>query len=151
MPVITDPLTHRIAELGTVCYELVLHLPTRFFTHADETDEQLDVLIGTAIELMADVIRPLGTLLTKLPAGPGHGNRTAGLTFQMNYLMGNFVPWREPSWALLHERMAFLVTRCDGAREHEDAPPAVHDAGERVQVFAERLAAHVPAELRGTG
>ncbi len=151
MPVITDPLTHRIAELGTVGYELVLHLLTRFFTHTDETDEQLDVLIGTAIELMADVIRPLGTLLTKLPAGPGHGDRTAGLTFQMNYSMGNFVPWREPSWALLHERMAFLVTRCDGAREHEDAPPAVHDAGERVQVFTERLAAHVPAELRGTG
>lgn len=127
-----------------------MHLLTRFFTHTDETDEQLEGLIGTAIELMADVIRPLGTLLTKLPAGPEHGGHTAGLTFEMHYAMGNFVPWREPAWALLHERMAFLATRCDGARENQDAPAVVHDAGERVQVLTERLAAHVPAELRGT-
>ncbi len=76
MPIITDPLSHRIAELGTVAYELVLHLLTRFFTHTDETDEQLGTLIGTAIELMADLIRPLGTILsTHLGCQSGAGDR----------------------------------------------------------------------------
>lgn len=149
VPIITDPMTHRIAELGTVAYELVLHLLTRFFTHTDETDEQLGTLIGTAIELMADVIRPLGTMLTKLPVGPEHPDNTAGLTFQMHYAMGNFVPWRESAWALLHERMAFLVQRCSDARERDGAPDAVHHAGERVGELTEKLAAHVPDELRG--
>jgi Ferritin-like len=151
VPLVTDPLTHRVAELGTVGYELVLHLLTRFFTHTDETDEQLGMLIGTAIELMADVIRPLGTLLTRLPVGPEHPGRTAGLTFQMHYAMGNFVPWREPAWALLHERMTFLVSRCDAARGHEGAPEVVHTAGERVGELASKLAAHVPGDLRGAG
>jgi Ferritin-like len=151
LPVITDPLTHRVAELGTVAYELVLHLLTRFFTHTDETDEQLEGLINTAIELMASLIRPLGTMLTRLPAGPEHGDRTAGLTFQMHYAMNNFIPWRESAWALLHERMMFLATRCDAACEHQDAPAAVREAGERVRVFAERLATHVPPELLGAG
>jgi hypothetical protein len=149
VPIITDPLTHRIAELGTVADELVLHLLTRFFTHTDETDEQLGMLIGTAIELMADVIRPLGAMLTRLPVGPEHEGRTAGLTFQMHYAMGNFVPWRESAWALLHERMVFLVERCSVTRAGEDVPAGVHDAGERVGELTAKIAAHVPGELQG--
>jgi hypothetical protein len=151
VPIITDPLSHRIAELGTVAYELVLHLLTRFFTHTDETDEQLGMLIGTAIELMADVIRPLGTILTTLPVGPEHPGKSAGLTFQMHYAMGNFVPWRESAWALLHERMAFLVDRCEHARSHDGAPDVVHAAGERAGALTDKLAAHVPDELRAPG
>jgi hypothetical protein len=148
VPIITDPLSHRIAELGTVAYELVLHLLTRFFTHTDETDEQLGTLIGTAIDLMADVIRPLGTILTTLPVGPEQPGKSAGLTFQMHYAMGNFVPWRESAWALLHERMAFLVDRCEHARSHDGAPDVVHAAGERVGALTGKIAAHVPDELR---
>jgi hypothetical protein len=60
----------------------------------------------------------------------------------MHYLMGNFVSWREPAWALLHERMQFLVDRCT------DDQPAVRTAGERAAKIAEKLAAHVPAALR---
>ncbi len=140
--VITDPRTHRVAEVGGVAYELVLHLLTRFFTHTDETDEQLGLLIGSAIELMADVVRPLGQALTKLPIGPPDQGHSAGLAFEMHYLMGNFVSWREPAWALLHERMQFLVDRCT------DDQPVVRAVGERAAEIAEKLAAHVPAALR---
>src|SRR5580693_9565047 len=38
----TEPLTREVAELFNLGYELLLHLLTRFFTHTDETDEQLD-------------------------------------------------------------------------------------------------------------
>jgi hypothetical protein len=140
--VITDPEAHRVAELAAVAYELVLHLLTRFFTHTDETDEQLELLIGGAIELMADVVRPLGHALTRLPVGPEHPGYTAGCAFEMHYLMGNFVSWREPAWALLHERMSFLADKCSGD------PEVVKAAGAKATSIADRLAAHVPAALR---
>jgi Ferritin-like len=151
VPVIADPAAHRVAELGTVAYELVLHLLTRFFTHTEETDEQLELLIGAAIELMADVVRPLGTALTKLPIGPSHPDRTAGFAFEMYYLMSNFVPWREPAWALLHERSSVFVARCANVGEVDGVPAAVADVGGRAAEIAGKLATHVPAELRAPG
>jgi hypothetical protein len=81
VPLISDPHTHEVAELAAVAYELLLQLLMRFFTHTDETDEQLKVLIDAAIDLMASVVRPLGIALTMLPVGPPHAGRTAGLAF----------------------------------------------------------------------
>jgi Ferritin-like len=147
VPVISDSRTLRVAELATVAYELVVHMLTRFFTHTDETDVQLEVLIGTAIELMGAVIRPLGVALTKLPVGPPYDGRTAGLGFEMYYRMGNFVPWRGPAWALLHERAAFLVETCTVAADQDREPAIVADAGQRMESIAGKLSAHVPDEL----
>jgi hypothetical protein len=148
VPVITDPLTHAVAEVAALAYELVLHLLTRFFTHTDETEEQLGTLIGSAIDVMAGLVRPLGSALTTLPVGPPHEGRTAGFTFQMYYLMGNLVPWREAAWALLHERMALLSHRCAEVAGHEGAPAAVREAHQRAERISATLAAHVPARLR---
>ncbi len=142
VPVITNPEAHRVAEITTVAYEVLLHLLIRFFTHTDETDEQLELLISTAFELMGDVIRPLGHALTRLPVGAAADGPTAGFAFEMHYLMGNFVAWREPAWALLRERMAFLAQKCAGDSE------VVRAAGEKASSLAEKLAAHVPPELR---
>jgi hypothetical protein len=142
--VITDPQTHQVAELAAFSYELVLHLLTRFFTHTEETDAQLELLVGAAVELMGEVVRPLGQALARLPVGIEHEGRTAGFAFEMYYLMSNFVPWREPAWALLHERTSILAQRC-ASGQHE----AMRAAGERVRAIADRLAAHVPGELRG--
>ena len=141
--VITNPEAHRIAEVTTIAYEILLHLLTRFFTHTDESDEQLGLLISVAFELMGDVIRPLGHALTRLPAASPVDGRNAGFAFEMHYLMGNFVPWREPAWALLHERMAFLAEKCTSD------PDVVRAAGAKAASLTDRLVAHVPAELRG--
>jgi Ferritin-like len=147
VPVITDPLTHAVAELTALAYELVLHLLTRFFTHTDETEEQLGTLVGSAIDVMAGLLRPLGTTLTTLPIGPPHDGQPAGFAFQVYYGMGNFVPWREPAWALLHERMALLSQRCAEVADHKGAPAAVREAHQRAQSIAANLAAHVPIQL----
>ena len=140
--VITNPEAHRIAELATIAYELVLQLLTRFFTHTDETDEQLELLVGAAIELMADVVRPLGLVLTTLPVGPPHTGRNAGFAFEMHYLMGNLVPWREPAWMLLSERTEFLAEKCAGDLA------VVRATAERASAIAAKLRAHVPAHSR---
>jgi hypothetical protein len=144
---VADPLSAQVDEVTSISYELVLHLLTRFFTHTDETDQQLGILIGTAIGMMAQVLRPLATALTTLPVGPAHPARTAGFAFGMYYTMSNFVPAREPSWALLHERMRALAERCAEVGRLDGAPDVVAEAGARAARFADTLAAHVPARL----
>jgi hypothetical protein len=137
--VVTDPAARRVTELAVVTYELTLRFLTRFFTHTDESDSELS--------LMADVLRPLGVALTRLPAGPEHPGRTAGFAFEMYYAMSNFVPWREPSWALLYERMAILVQLCRDTEQMGYARESVITAGVHAAVLAERLRAHVPSRL----
>jgi len=148
VPIVTDPLTHHVAELTGVVYEMVLQTLLRFFTHTDETDEQLGTLIDAAITLMAGALRPLAVAQSRLPFGAAMPGRTAGFTFQMHYVMGNLVPWREPAWALLHERMRFMTERC--TVEVDD--PVLREAVERARDTAAKvtasLAAHVPERLR---
>jgi len=133
-----------------LAYEVTLLVLLRFFTHTDETDEQLKVLVDGALTLMSRVLRPLATALTTLPVGPDHPDRTTGFAFEMYYLMGNTVPYRESSWALLAERAGVLVRRCAEATGDETGPTleAVRTAGEQARTVAEALLAHVPAELQ---
>jgi hypothetical protein len=147
-PLLTDPLTRSIAEMFNLGYEMLLQALNRFFTHTDETEAQLQTLVGAAFGLMAGVLRPLGRALPRLPAGPGHPGRTAGPTFEMYYPFGNFVPWREPAWALLSERAAILATRSADAAALPGAPIAMNDAATAAAGIAAQLLAHVPEELR---
>jgi Ferritin-like len=147
-PLLTDPATRGVAELFNLGYEVLLQVLTRFFTHTDETDEQLGTLVQAAFGLMGGVLRPLGTALTRMPAGPGHPGRTAGPVFEMYYQMGNFVPWRAAAWALLSERMAVLSGRCADEAGRAGAPDAVAAAAQAAAAISGQLAAQVPAELR---
>jgi hypothetical protein len=80
--------------------------------------------------------------LTQLPVGSAGEGRNAGFAFEMHYVMGNLVPWQEPAWALLRERTAFLGEKCCAD------PDVLRTAGETATSVADKLAAHVPAELR---
>ncbi len=147
-PVLTEPVAHAVAELFTLGYEALLQTLTRFFTHTDESDEQLELLIGSAFGLMTGVLEPLGSALTRLPAGAGYPGRTAGPAFEMYYQMGNFVPAREAAWAVLSERVAVLADRCAGAAGAQALPAAANTAAENAASIAAQLAEHVPAGLR---
>jgi hypothetical protein len=143
-----EPATRRVAELFNLGYEVLLQVLTRFFTHTDETDEQLDALVHAALAIMAGVLKPLGTALTRLPMGPANPGRTAGAAFQMYYQMGNFVPWRNAAWVLLTERATVLSRQCaDCATEH-GVPEAVSSAATTAAAIADQLAAHLPQDLR---
>jgi hypothetical protein len=147
-PLLTDPLTRAIAEVFNLGYEVLLQILNRFFTHTDETGEQLQTLVDAAFGLMAGVLRPLGRTLPRLPAGPDHPGRTAGPTFEMYYQFGNFVPWREPAWALLSERAAILAACSADAAARPGAPAAANDAATKAAAIAAQLLANVPEELR---
>jgi hypothetical protein len=144
----TEPLTRQVALLFNLGYEVLLQLLTRFFTHTDETDEQLDALVQAALGIMANVLKPLGTALTRLPMGPGNPGRTAGAAFEMYYQMGNFVPWRNAAWVLLSERAAVLSRQCAERATQDGVPAAVSSAATAAAEISEQLAAHVPQDLR---
>ncbi len=148
VPIITEPYTRRVAELAALAYELVLQTLNRFFAHTDETDEQISILIRVALGLMAGVLSPLATELTRLPVGGLHTGCTAGFAFEMFYTMGNFVPWRDAAWALLSERTTLLADRCATAAADPNAPEGVRQAQHRATALATLLAAHVPEALR---
>ena len=78
VPLVTDPLAQRVMDLFNVCYEILLLMLQRFFAHTEETDAQLRVLADGTYALMVQAIKPLGDVITGLPAGPEYPGQTAG-------------------------------------------------------------------------
>ena len=78
IPLVSDPVTQRVMDLFNVSYEILLLMLQRFFAHTEETDPQLKALADATIALMFSAIKPLGDLVTRLPAGPEYPGRTAG-------------------------------------------------------------------------
>jgi len=75
---------------------------------------------------MLQVIRPLGDLITTLPAGSDYPGRTAGPSFELFYENDYLMPHLKAAWALLEERL--------------------REAAE----FADRIQADATAQVAGT-
>jgi CDGSH-type Zn-finger protein/truncated hemoglobin YjbI len=148
VPLITDRLTARVTDLFNVGYEILLQAFERFFAHTEESDLQLRALADVTIDLMLRVIKPLGDLITKLPAGTAYPGRTVGPSFELFYEDDYLVPHREAAWALLAERVDEAAWLC----EELWAGRGAHIAGELAPVgqalaeIAGTLAAHLPAD-----
>ncbi len=112
LPLISDPLTARVADMFNVGYEVLLQLFERYFAHTEETEAQLKVLADAAVALMLQVIKPLGDLITTLPVGPEYPGRTAGPSFELFYETDYLMPHRDSAWALLTERLDEAAWLC---------------------------------------
>ena len=107
--------TARSADLLNATYELILQLLSRYFAHTDETPAQLQTLTAVAVALMKAVVKPLGSLVTRMPMGPDHRQRTAGPALELFYETDYLLPDRAAAWAIMEERLreiADLATRC---------------------------------------
>jgi len=116
VPLITDAFTSRCVDLLNAVYEVILQVLARYFAHTDESDDQLEVLAKVSIGLMQSVVKPLGSLVTRLPVGPEHPGSTAGPTFELFYATDYLLPHRDAAWVVLEERMrvlAELATKCE--------------------------------------
>jgi CDGSH-type Zn-finger protein/truncated hemoglobin YjbI len=153
VPMITDPVTARVADLFNVGYEILLQVFERYFAHTDETDEQLKTLADATVQLMAAVLQPLANLITKLPAGPEHRGKTAGPSFELFYESDYLLPHRDAAWTLLTERLDEAASFCGAVSG--DCSPVV--AGRLAPVMtalagiARSLAAHLPASRSHLG
>ena len=69
-PLITDPVTAKVADLSNVVYEVLLLLLYRLLSRIDETDEEATTLANVAVGLMFQGVGPVGRVLSMLPVGP---------------------------------------------------------------------------------
>jgi hypothetical protein len=110
--IISDPLTAQVADLFDAAHQTMLQVLCRCFMHGDETDEQVSTLVGTAVRLMAGVLRPLGSVLTALPLGPDHPGELAGPSFYMVHPSQFVLPYREAAWKVMVQRVGEIADAC---------------------------------------
>ncbi|MDQ2816548.1 MAG: ferritin-like protein, partial [Actinomycetota bacterium] len=146
VPLVSDPVTRRVMDLFNVSYEILLLMLQRFFAHTEETDPQIKALADATVALMFQAIKPLGDLVTALPAGPEYPGRTAGPSFELFYESDYVLPHREAAWILLTERLQQAAAFCEPGGPCD---PAVSDGLIAVRAslndIAQALAAHLPS------
>jgi hypothetical protein len=98
---ITDPATRAVADLFELAYGTLMLMLMRYFAHADETQAELAALQQTAFfPLMTTAIRPLGEVLTLLPAHVGDPAPTAGASFEFTRNL-TLHPRRRAAWQVM--------------------------------------------------
>jgi CDGSH-type Zn-finger protein/truncated hemoglobin YjbI len=146
VPLVTDPLTGQVMDLFNVSYEVLLLMLQRFFAHTEENDAQLKALADATVNLMFQAIKPLGDLVTTLPAGPDYPGRTAGPSFELFYESDALLPHREAAWIMLTERIRQAAAFCEPG---VPCAPTVAASLEAVRSgltdIARALEAHMPA------
>src|SRR6266566_262162 len=146
VPLATDPIARQVMDLFNVSYEILLLMLQRFFAHTEETDPQLKALADATIALMFDAIKPLGDLVTTLPAGPDYPGRTAGPSFELFYESDYVLPHREAAWVLLVERIRQAADFCEpGAPCAPQVADGLREVRASLTGIADALAVHLPA------
>ncbi len=136
---VDDPLSADICSLFDGCYEVMVQVLRRLFVHADESDAELRALADVAIGLMIDVIYPLGSALTLLPAGPGHPGFNAGPSFRLS--RGATIPTQKDVARLVfQERLTELAAYCRFLQASAGVPPMLADVMSALERFAGRFA-----------
>jgi hypothetical protein len=109
---ISDPVTAGVSNLFNASYATLLSILNRFFLHGGETDEEFKLLSDVAVDMMFNVIRPVGILLTTLPIGPHLPGVMAGASFETYRLGAHPLPHRYGAWVIIHERLVELADFC---------------------------------------
>jgi CDGSH-type Zn-finger protein len=136
---ISDPLTHQVADLYNGAYDTMLLMLLRFFAHGGETEAELEKLGRGALRLMQSVARPLGEALAKMPAG--HSQRlegkTAGPGFGYNRDI-HLLPHKRSAWVFFGERLHEAAAIATGlwASSLGRLPPEIEEAAAALQALA---------------
>ena len=81
---ITNPATLQVARLFNHCYQTMMIMMTRFYARLNETPAEFYGLQQIVFfPLMTMVVRPLGEVLTELPANESAAQLRAGPTFEL--------------------------------------------------------------------
>ena len=109
---VTHPHTRRAVELYNTAYETMLLMLVRFYSSADEaTAERAGLLRIAFFPMMTMVLRPLGEMLTCMPAREDRSGQTAGPSFECRHKL-QLPPHALSAWILLHERLQEMEAAC---------------------------------------
>ncbi len=140
---ITDSLTAGVADLFNASYGVALTILSRFFVRGDTTSAELRTLSDAAVEVMTNIIKPLGVLLTTLPVGSHLPGLTAGPCFEV-YRRPYLLPGREEARLILHERLTELADHAAGLVTGASSPKELRLIEANLRQLATRLAPRTP-------
>lgn len=106
---IDHPDARRASDLFNATYGLMVELLMRFFAHTQETEDELRTIVRTALGLMQGVLRPVGSILTSLPATTAGDSPRAGASFAF-YRSIDYLPHRDAAWRVFGERLAEITS-----------------------------------------
>lgn len=134
---IENRATLRVAELFDLAYATTLSLLVQQFGLAEATSEELRALEQVVyFPMMTQVIRPLGEILTELPATEGCPVPTAGPAFFLGRPPA-LVAHRATAWRRLHRSLYAMHVTARALSKAPDYPPRVRT---RLQLMHENLA-----------
>ncbi len=135
---VTDPMTADVADLFNASYEVLVQMLARFFAHTEDDDDELDTLSDTAVSSMFMIIRPLASILTRLPIGPNLPGKTAGPSFEY-YRSGYLLPHKEAAWTVMYERLQELEAACAEIGARPGAPAGLDTVRANFHRLARKL------------
>ena len=135
---IEEPLSRDICNLFDGCYQLLMQMLGRVLLHTDESEEQLTLLSDIAVGLMIDVLGPLGTMLTTMPAGASHSGLTAGPSFRLSRDVHS-LPHQATAWTLFTERLRELSAYCGFLQAVGDVSEVLTRVRGALDQYAEQL------------
>jgi Ferritin-like len=146
---IADPVTASVSNLFNASYATLLSMLNRFFVHGGETDEEFTLLSNVSVDLMFEVIRPVGILLTTLPIGPHLPGVNAGASFETFRLGSHPLPHRYGTWVIIHERLIELADLAAKLKVHASVSRDLTAVEASLRKFADRLAPYIGNEKQG--
>ncbi|MDQ3741586.1 MAG: ferritin-like protein [Actinomycetota bacterium] len=106
-----DPVAAAVGALCNDAYLLLLRTLGRLFLPNGESDEQRQTLANAAMAFMPLVIKPLGTLLMRIPLSGPHEGLFAGPSFELPQPISLPTAEALTAWGDLHEDAARLTGR----------------------------------------
>ena len=138
--IISDPLTHEVAELLNISYDTMLLMLLRFLAHTEETEPELEHLSRATLRMMSTVLRPLGEALAMMPIGdPRLPGRTAGPGFGYNRDV-HLLPHKTSAWVFFAERLRGLAVTAAALRKRVGVPRQVDEAAAALEDLATQFA-----------
>ncbi len=137
---ISDPVTAGVSNLFNASYATLLSILNRFFLHGGESDEEFKMLSDISVDMMFNVIRPVGTLLTTLPIGPHLPGVMAGASFETYRLGSHPLPHRYGAWIIIHERLVELADFCAALKSNVSVAQDLTAVELQLRQLADRLA-----------
>lgn len=109
---IDDPSVQPVGRLFNDLYLFLIMVLIRLFSPNGETEAERQSLANTALALMPLGIRPMATMLTRLPAGAQYPGSYAGPSFELPQPLRPLTDAREEALAWLYDMLAGINERC---------------------------------------
>jgi rubrerythrin len=136
--IVRDPNTLEIAELFNAIYGTMVLMLMQFYAFAGEAPEQREGLRATIRQTMSGVVRPLGEILTQMPARADLPGKTAGPGFEF-YTDLRVPSSRKNSWIIIHERLAHEARACKRLAQRDGAPQRLAFLHENLEGLARNV------------